>query len=252
MPDSVAWVPRARFESDPPATLAARLPAHLALGVREMVNTVDCTAMTRAVMDARALWTADFGGEQHSLGRAFYTHLETGQSGLYFADAAASDARVERVLPGLQSRMRETLARMLGAQVVARSGWCGAGVHVFEPRGKVARVGGVMHFDTEGLTRYQCASRAPAVTLVVMLCPAARGGGLRLWDVAFDGRPDTELDDDALSAAARRTLRYRAGDAVLMDSYRLHQIAPFSGDAPRVSATLHAVAVGDGLWESWF
>lgn len=252
LPDSVAWAPRARFDTDPPGAFATRLSSHLALGVREMVNEVDCIAMTRAVMAARSLWTADFGGEQHSLGRAFYTHLETGQSALYFSDAAASDARVERVLPGLQPRMRGMLAQMLGAQVTARSGWCGAGVHVFAPGGKVARVGGVMHFDTEGLTRFQRAARAAAVTLVLMLCPPRRGGGLRLWDVAFDGRPDTDLDDAVLAAAARRTLRYRVGDAVLMDSYRLHQIAPFWGDMPRVSATLHAVAVGDGLWESWF
>ena len=64
MPDAVAWVPRARFDTSPPGTLATRLPAHLALGVRTMVNPVDCAAMTRAVLDARALWTDDFGGER--------------------------------------------------------------------------------------------------------------------------------------------------------------------------------------------
>ncbi len=252
MPAAVAWVDRRHLLQSPPGSLYSRLPEHLAVGVRGMIAEEDCVAMTRAVMDARALWTADFGGEQHSLGRAFYTHLETGRAGEYFADAEASDGRVEAVLPGFQSGLRAELGRMLGARVVARGGFCGPGVHVFEAGEKVARAGGVMHFDTEGLTRNQRALRAPAVTLVVMLCPAARGGGLRLWDVVYAGRPDTELDDAEIAAAARRTLRYRVGDAVLMDSYRLHQIAAFGGAGPRVSATAHAVEVSPGLWECWF
>jgi len=203
-------------------------------------------------MAARDAWTADFGGEQYTLGRAFYTHLETGQTGVYFADAAASDGRVEAVVPGVGAMVRGWLGQMLGAVVVPRPGFCGPGFHVFEAGEKVSRAGGVMHFDMEGLTRHQRAVRAPAVTLVLMVCPALRGGGLRLWDVVYAGRPDTDLDDDIIAAAARRTVRYRAGDALLMDSYRLHQIAPFGGDGARVSLTAHAVEVSPGLWECWF
>ncbi len=66
--------------------------------------------MTRAVLDARDRWTADFGGAQFSLGRPFYRHLETGRAAEYFAHCAASDALVEAVLPGTQSAVRDRRA----------------------------------------------------------------------------------------------------------------------------------------------
>jgi hypothetical protein len=47
-------------------------------------------------------------------------------------------------------------------------------------------------------------------------------------------------------------LRAQAGDAVLFDSFVLHQIEPFSGDAPRLSATVHAMQIAPGAWETWF
>jgi len=81
------------------------------------------------------------------------------------------------------------------------------------------------------------------------LQPAAWGGGLRLWDLLFDGRPDTDLDPDQ---GAHVTVRAEAGDALLIDSRRLHQIRPFRGDAHRVSITVHAAEVDRGVWETWF
>jgi hypothetical protein len=44
---------------------------------------------------------------------------------------------------------------------------------------------------------------------------------------------------------------YEAGDLVVLDSYRLHQIQPFTGGVDRISATCH-VAFASGVWESWF
>jgi hypothetical protein len=156
---------------------------------------------------------------------------------------------VESVLPGVQARTRELLARLLGGQVRPRPGFCGPGVHVFPSGGKVARVGGVVHYDLEGLTDHQKAGGHAAVTLVWMLQPAAWGGGLKLWDVLFDGRPDAEVEPGDYAHA---TVRSAAGDAVLIDSRRLHQIRPFRGPADRVSITLHAVEVDRGVWEAWF
>ena len=82
-----------------------------------------------------------------------------------------------------------------------------------------------------------------------MLQPAAWGGGLRLWDVLFDGRPDSEIEPGDHSHA---TVRSGAGDAVLFDSRRLHQIRPFRGLAERISVTVHGVEVDRGVWEAWF
>jgi hypothetical protein len=38
---------------------------------------------------------------------------------------------------------------------------------------------------------------------------------------------------------------------VLIDSYRLHQIQPFTGGRDRISVTTHLVLSDDG-WQSWF
>jgi hypothetical protein len=122
-------------------------------------------------------------------------------------------------------------------------------VHVFPSRGKVAREGGVVHFDLEGLTEHHQRAGQRAVTLVWMLQPAEWGGGLRVFDVLYTGTPDTALDPAAHEWA---TVRSDAGDAVLIDSRRLHQIRPFRGDRDRVSITIHAVEIDRGVWESWF
>ncbi len=214
--------------------------------VMPVSEAADCAAR---VLDAQAKWTSDFGGEQFALGRAFYTHLETGRVKEYFAHARASDALVESVLPGIQEKTFGLLARMLGGSVRKREGFCGPGVHVFPAGGKVAREGGVVHFDLEGLSEYQKAARSPAVSLVWMLQPGVWGGGLRLFDVLFDGCPDSEIEPGDYGFL---TVRSEAGDALLFDSLRLHQIRPFRGTRGRISITVHAAWVDQGAWEAWF
>ncbi len=209
----------------------------------------DAARFAELVLAARDAWTPAFGAEQWSLGRAFYTHLEEGLDGEYFRGAAASDAEVEARAPGLQAAVIDVAARALGERVVRRAGFCGPGVHVFLPGDPVAERGGVVHFDTEGLTPAQLAARAPAATLVLMLRPALEDGGTTVWDVDYAGRDHAT---HAELAAPSHTLRYdEAGDAALIDAYRLHQIRPFSG-GPRVSATAHLARRPDGAWECWF
>jgi hypothetical protein len=209
----------------------------------------EADALAARVLAASERFTADFGGEQFALGRAFYTHLETGRAREYFANAKASDALVEEVLPGMQARALELQASMLGGDVRRRAGFCGPGVHVFPAGGKVASDGGVVHFDLEGLTEHQKEEGARAVTLVWMLRPPARGGGLRLWDALYDGTPDADVEPDEHACV---TVRSAAGDALLLDSRRLHQIRPFAGSVDRVSITVHAAEVDANVWESWF
>ncbi len=219
------------------------LERHFAVAVRGLLPAAEASAWARAVLAARAEWNADFGGEQWSLGRAFYTHLETERAREYFREAAASDAIVERVLPGMQARVRGLLATFVAGRVVPRPGWCGPGVHVFLPEGEVAEHGGVVHQDHEGLTRAQLSRGARALSLVLMLAPPQSGGGLRL----FAAKSEEEADEEESVV-----VEYGQGDLVVFDSYRVHQIEPFAGDAPRVSVTLHSVEVSEGVWESWF
>ena len=219
------------------------------MALRLAWSASDCAAMTRSVMAARDRWTPDFGGEQFSLGRAFYTHLETGRAAEYFARCAASDALVEAVLPGAQSAVRSLFAELVGARSRARRGFGGPGVHVFPAGSKVARRGGVPHWDVEGLAPEHLRLPRDAVTLVVMLQAPTKGGALRLWDARWDGRD--EPSGAALRSPTTEVLS-AAGDAVLLSSYRLHQIRPFSGALDRVSITAHGVEVDAGVWELWF
>ena len=227
----------------------ARLGAALGLGIRGCLDVDLCARWTAATLAARPAWTSDFGGEQFCLGRAFYTHLETGQTRLYFADAEASNARVEALLPGMQARLRALVARVTGAIAVQRRGWCGAGVHVFPPGEEVAREGGVIHGDVEGLSAHHVERELPALTLVAMLQAPQRGGGLRLYDARTDRC--AAFDVGEIDGASRHA-RLRPGDLVVFDSYRLHRIQPFSGERARLSVTLHAAESAPGRWETWF
>jgi hypothetical protein len=217
--------------------------------MRDCIDTRLASLWAKAVLAARADWTHDFDGEQFTLGRAFYTHYETDRSDEYFAQAAESDAKVERALPGMQARMLELASVITGGVVHARRDWCGPGVHIFPAGGEVAGKGGVIHFDTEGLSDRHARDKRPALTIVLMLQEPESGGGLKVWDVRFRGRDDPsemELARDAVVA------QYGVGGALVIDSYRLHQIQPFGGKLDRISITVHAAEVDDDVWETWF
>src|SRR5262245_26040699 len=121
----------------------AALSSSCAVVIRRYFPDDQCARWVDGVYRAREVWTHDFGGEQFSLGRAFYTHFEEGKSRVYFAETAASDARVDAHAPGLQQAMRDLVAHVVGeSRAVQRRGWCGPGVHVFPPGGPVASRGG--------------------------------------------------------------------------------------------------------------
>jgi hypothetical protein len=238
----------------PPETLRGawrRLPFadHLGLRVPGVVDVATAAKWATAVEAAEALWTEDFDGEQHCLGRAFYTHLEEDKLDDYFADAAATNARVEGVIPGLQTFLRELVGELTDRPAIQRAGYCGAGVHVFAPERWVANNGGDVHFDTEGLAEADRAARVPALTLVLMLRPAERGGGLRVWDVRDAG---SDAVTRAMVAKPSALIEYEVGELFVLDSYRLHQIQSFGGAGLRISATVHGVELPDGRWETWF
>lgn len=240
------WLPVGIWDGAP---LVGQLGRHPAVGVRGLLAPDVAAREASAVLRAVDRLVDDFGGEQRALGRAFYTHLETGRARSYFAEARASDGVVEAVLPGMQERTLGVLARLLGGVVRRRHGFCGPGVHVFPPHEKVARLGGVTHYDLEGLTDEQRASGARAVSFVWMLQPPKTRGGLSLYPRTFRG------GDWPLERAPPRggtTTNSRAGDALLFSSYRLHRIAGFGGDRPRVSITCHAVEIDRDVWDVWF
>jgi 2OG-Fe(II) oxygenase superfamily len=237
-----------RLATEPSPRWLERLGSHLALRCPGAIDRAECARHAAAVLTARPSWTAAFAGKQFTLGRAYYTHLEEDREDEYFAAAQASDALVRRAAPGLQETMLELAAIVLGGPLHQRPGWCGPGVHIFTNAGEVARRGGEVHFDTEGLTDAQVERRVPAVSIVLMLQPPTYGGGLRLWDRSYEGDdfPYKPGPDVPVSQIA-----YEPGELVVFDSYRMHQILPFRGGVDRISATMHACLDG-GAWEAWF
>jgi 2OG-Fe(II) oxygenase superfamily len=235
----------------------SRLPACSALDLLERrlalrcpgaLAPSECASQVAAVVAARASWTSNFGGKQFTLGRAYYTHLEEGREAEYFEAAGSSDALVRATVPSLQEHMLSLAARVLGAAVTPRLGWCGPGVHIFPARGEVARRGGEVHFDTEGLTPLQVERRVPAVSMVLMLQRPESGGGLRVWERSYEGEDFPDKPDPNVPVTQ---IAYDVGELVVFDSYRLHQILPFLGRVDRISATMHA-CLEDGVWQSWF
>lgn len=227
--------------------LHAQLADHLAVRFPGVLTHRECAAFARGVYAGRGAWIPNFDGVQFTLGRAWYVHLETDREDEYFAGAAASDAAVERFVPGLADRLLTLMRLFLGGEVARREGWCGPGVHVFPAGAWVSQHGGDVHFDCEGLSEPALAAHAGAVTVVLMLQPAAQGGGLRVWDKLHE---DEDSDEDPGDAASE-VITYGAGDLVILDSYRLHQICASSGPLDRISATAHAVR-GERGWEAWF
>jgi hypothetical protein len=237
---------RALRSAHQPIAPRALLDDGLGLVCSGVLDDARCAAIVGAVYAARGSWTASWNGLQHCLGRAYYTHLEEGMEHMYFAAAARSNALVERVAPGLTATLLDLLSATIGATVELRPGWCGPGMHVFPAGGHAAQHGGEVHCDLEGLTADQRARRTGAITLVLGLQPAERGGGTRLWSARFDGNAEP------LAAGEPTTVHLRGGDALLFDSYRLHQIEPFDGALDRLTATVHAVEVAPMRWEAWF
>ena len=47
-------------------------------------------------------------------------------------------------------------------------------------------------------------------------------------------------------------MRSGTGDALLIDSRRLHQILPFGGAKDRISITIHGAEIDRDVWEAWF
>ncbi|MCS6900967.1 MAG: 2OG-Fe(II) oxygenase [Myxococcales bacterium] len=232
------------------AALQACLTEHLGLCLRGALPKEDCRRYSEGVLAGRAYWNSDFGGEQFSLGRAWYTHLEQGKSQDYFANARESNSLVEQFVPGLTRWMYDRIEDLVGTPALLRRGWCGPGVHIFPAGEWVARHGGVIHADIEGLTEAHVDERAPALSLVVMLQPPEAGGGLRLWDALH--YEDNALDPKQVAHLPHATVTYEAGDLVVFDSYRLHQIQPFQGTTDRLSMTAHAAPFRPDRWEVWF
>ena len=240
--------PSADRESGLRTVAALDAPGLVAVRFHDAITEAERAKYLAGVYAGKAEWTSNFDGIQFTLGRAWYTHLETDLTDSYFANAARSDEIVERHCPGMQAHMLDLVARALGKPVVRRKGYCGPGVHVFPANGYCAEKGGDVHFDTEGLTRTQLRNRVRAFSLILMFQPPVSGGGLSVWDFLHQGSDEVTAE---MRARPYASIQYQPRDLVIIDSYSLHQIEAFGGSQDRVSATCHALDQGD-RYEVWF
>jgi hypothetical protein len=234
---------RSRHQPTPPLAL---LGDRLGLVLSRAMSPDTCARIAERVLAAGETHTPNFDGVQATLGLAYYTHLEEGREADYFAGAERSRARVDALAPNMAARMSALVADVVQGEVIQRPGWAGPGIHIFPAQGLVAERGGDVHFDLEGISDESLALRTPALSVVLGLQAPESGGGLRLWPHAW--RPGAEED----CADSPELIPLVAGDAVVFDSYRLHQIEPFAGGVDRLTATVHALLRPDGLWETWF
>jgi hypothetical protein len=241
----LARLPAAALRSrhQPNAPLAQ---GRLALVVSRVFSEEACAKIAANVDTASTELTPNFDGVQHTLGLAYYTHLEEDRVDEYFAGAERSRALVERVAPGMSARLLALASEVVQAEVVQRERWCGPGIHVFPAQGWVAERGGDVHFDLEGIDEAQLATRTPVLSLVLGLRAPERGGGLRLWSRTWADGVEEAADGEPT------VVPVVAGDVVVFDSYRLHQIEPFEGGVDRLTATVHVLRRPDGVWEAWF
>jgi len=227
--------------------LLSQMRAHLGVQLKGVLTRRECALYARGVYAGRGAWTPNFDGVQFTLGRAWYVHLETDREDEYFENVAQSDADMERFVPGLADRLLAMMSRFVGREVERREGYCGPGVHIFPSEQYVSHHGGDVHFDMEGLAESHVEARAEAISAILMVQPAAQGGGLRVWDKLWEDE-DTEEDP---GSSTSDVVTYDSGDLAIIDSYRLHQIQASSGPLDRISATAHAVREGD-RWVAWF
>ena len=96
-PPRIVMLDAARWSADGSPALLEQLRTAAAVAVRHAVDESTCRGWVQRILEARNDWIADFGGEQFSLGSAFYTHLETGRAAEYRSSSGASSG------PGLFS-----------------------------------------------------------------------------------------------------------------------------------------------------
>lgn len=225
------------------------LRERLALHFRGVLTPAECSELVAGVYAGRAAWAPSRAGSEYTLGRNYRTDLEQEQQEEYFAQAASSDALVRHWVPGLQGKMVALLRLLVKDRVAQRAGWCGAGLNILPAGGHCARHGGAPHFNIAGLEPAALSSEAPTISCALMLQPARDGGELQLWDRLYEGEPgidEAEVKQDSARCS------YAAGDLVVVDSRRLHRVAPFGGARDRIIVTLRAVYSKERrLWEVW-
>lgn len=216
------------------------------------------TEIVDAFYAAKADWVSGFGGEQYSLGEAWYHYVETGKGGNpaeYLDRAVLSRQIVERHVPGLHDYILSFMRKLYpDKHAKIRESWAGPGIVNFLANNHVARRGGVIHVDTDGLTNTELLDPDFVVySFVAVLQKPETGGDLRLWNYRFDYDAGEEVlnNPEMLANVKRARIIYEPGNLHMFEGLKAHKIEPFEGEKDRVCLTFHA-ALRNNVWEIWF
>ncbi len=203
---------------------------------------------------ARHLWTSGFDGEQFALGEVWYHYRDT--DGLfedYTAKAADSIKTFNTILPTLYPKIVTFLRQVLApAPVDFRDGYAGPGIVIFPPDEYVAKNGGPLHYDWEGLLPEEYKNnQTEAYSFVSMLSKPQTGGNLRIVDTMYDPSRDDNMGDLIITGMKECEVDYLPGEMWMFRSMMAHGIQSFTGEKDRVCLTFHLLK-RDEKWLLWF
>jgi hypothetical protein len=235
-------------------TASAR-PDWAALCIRNFFPPAQCDELVKTFYSNRAVWSSHYNDEQFSIGEVWYVHHDVGTVQDYANLAEQSIRRVEGIFPGLYARLLGLCRYLCGGEPVRiRKGWAGPGIVIFPSAQRTSNIGGIVHFDWDGLSEQELACETTfAFSLISMWQKPVAGGDLRVWPVYFDPQRSDICKAYELTPPAETPfiVQYEPGAMVVIPSLKMHQISPFEGGRDRICLTFH-IARRHGSWDVWF
>jgi hypothetical protein len=236
-----------------------RLPGDsLAVICKDVFSSAEISAIASQIYALKESWIPAYGGEQFSVGRIWYAHVDDDKKSQYFQAAGESVRFIEMQFPSLYAKLIGIVSQLLNTdRVRLKEGWAGPGFVILPSGGPASLSGGGAHVDWEGLTKEQLADiNLEAYSFIALMQKPVNGGGLQVWDRHLDQTaPESwlhaQLEGVDLGDVETALIDYQLGDLVAINSLSLHKICPFGGDRDRVSLTFHAARDHDG-WYLWF
>lgn len=227
--------------------------------IPNFVSAADCERWLAQVWDDKEFWENRFEFI-NSYGSAWYLDIEVGLLNYYYANATATNERLQR-LEGLVQKLSSVCIDLVapdgstGHPARPRKDnlgpyWADAGV-VIMTRGRE----GEIHADYEGLAPYPAKlfdANTRAYSAVLSLFKPKIGGNLKIWLKRFLGNEKPELEDYFAQVAD-----YAPGSVTIFDSFCYHQIlaSELTDDRPyRAIAGMHFLYMDAPYphWEYWF
>lgn len=211
-----------------------------------------------AFYNARSDWSEGFKGQQYSLGEVWYHYAETNEGVETYREQAVNSRDIfEKHIPGLHAHILNFLCDTLNTSSVSiRDGWAGPGIVSFLSQNYVAKNGGGLHYDIEGLSVEEMTDPAfELYSFVSMLQKPDSGACLYTWDKRYDHNDAKDRENSPMMSSVagkkRAYINYQLCDLWMFKGLNAHHIEKFTGDLDRICLTFH-IAKRNDHWDVWF